>query len=251
MCQSRAAPGLLCAAAILSTDLQLFQASRRLLEPNPELKLADSTGPMSSTASAPRPKPVSSFPLPAGTNFARFIGRAELRLVPHDTYGQSNQHGRRLHVQVSEIMTKDIVACRPEDTLKKAASLMGEQDCGALPVLDGREELIGVLTDRDICLCAADRDEPLANIQVADAISWEPLTCRPDEKIESAERKLSEHQVRRLPVIDESGKLLGMLSLGDIARAQADSGSPTGAQKKLAATIAAISRPTKSSRLHA
>jgi len=151
-------------------------------------------------------------------------------------------------LQVSEIMTDQIHACHPEDSLNAAATIMGEHDCGAVPILDGRQELVGMLTDRDICLCAAKRDEPLSSLQVSDAVSWEPLTCSPDEEIETAEKKLAQHQVRRLPVTDHAGRLLGMLSLADIARAQRR--GPARSQRKVATTIAAISKPTEASRIH-
>jgi CBS domain-containing protein len=146
-------------------------------------------------------------------------------------------------MQVLEVMTKHVYACFPGDSLREAARIMGELDCGAVPVLNERLELVGVVTDRDICLYAADRGKSLDSLRVADAVTRQPVTCTPDEEIDSVESKLSEHQVRRLPVTDDIGRLLGILSLGDIAAAQADVGS-VGGQRKLAVTIAAISRPT-------
>ncbi len=155
-------------------------------------------------------------------------------------------------MQVSEIMTTDLQVSRPEDTLSSAAKIMRELDCGAVPVVDGRKELVGILTDRDICLCAAERDEALTALQVSDAVTWKPITCLPEETIESAKFKLAQHQIRRLPVIDSAGNLVGILSVGDIARARANSHyTPTQEdQLSVAATFAAISRPTPASQTH-
>lgn len=147
-------------------------------------------------------------------------------------------------MRVSEIMSSDVRACRPEDTMRDAVKIMRDCDCGSVPVLDGRDELVGMITDRDICLCAAERDEPLGALQVSDAITWKPLTCTPDEDVFSAEKKLAEHQIRRLPVVDERGRLVGMLALADIARCQADSGSNAEEKKRVATTVAAISQPS-------
>jgi CBS domain-containing protein len=146
-------------------------------------------------------------------------------------------------MRVSDIMTKHVQACRPEDSLREAAAIMRDRDCGAVPVLDGRQELVGMITDRDICLCAAEHDEPLSKLQISAAITWKPLTCSPDEEIECAEDKMAKHQVRRLPVVDDTGRLIGILALADVARSQAAGKSKSDEKKKVATTVAAISRP--------
>ncbi len=146
-------------------------------------------------------------------------------------------------MRVSDIMTQHVQACRPEDSLRDAVAIMRERDCGSVPVLDGREEIVGMITDRDICLCAAECDEPLSKLQISAAITWKPLTCSPDEDIECAEDKMAKHQVRRLPVIDEGGKLVGILALADIARCQAAGKNKTEEKQKVATVVAAISRP--------
>jgi len=153
-------------------------------------------------------------------------------------------------MQVSEIMTTEVFTCRPENTLRDAAKIMREIDCGAVPVVDGRSELIGILTDRDICLCASERDEPLTALQVSEAVTWKPVTCQPHEDLDCAEEKLGTHQIRRLPVIDPNGLLIGIVSFGDIARARANGHPSTEAETKVAATITAISQPTPSFQSH-
>lgn len=153
-------------------------------------------------------------------------------------------------MQVSDIMTTDVYTCRPEDNLRDAAKIMREIDCGAVPVVDGRSELVGILTDRDICLCASERDEPLTALQVSEAVTWKPITCHPDEDVDCAETKLGTHQIRRLPVIDADGLIIGIVSFGDIARARANGHNTADAQTKVAATITAISQPTPSFQPH-
>lgn len=148
-------------------------------------------------------------------------------------------------MQVKDIMSTEVWCCHPEETLRDAAFRMRDHDCGCLPVIDPRKELVGVITDRDICLCAAVRGEPLQTLKVSDALTWQPLACRPEDNIETAEDLLRDHQVRRLPVIDEKGDLKGMLSLADLALASADGKGkvPQIHRELLATTVAAISRP--------
>jgi CBS domain-containing protein len=153
-------------------------------------------------------------------------------------------------MQVSEIMTTDVYTCRPEDTLKDAAKIMREIDCGAVPVVDGRTELVGILTDRDICLCASEHDEPLTVLQVSEAITWKPVTCSPEDDLDCAESQLGTHQIRRLPVVDPDGHIVGIVSFGDIARARANSHESANDPTKVAATITAISQPTPSDQRH-
>lgn len=123
-------------------------------------------------------------------------------------------------MQVRDVMTRDVRTCHPGDTLERAAGLFWEYDCGCAPVVDESERVLGMLTDRDVCIAAYTRGKPLREIDVAAAMGnggRTVLTCRADDTIATAETILRKNQVRRLPVTDSDGRLVGLLSLNDLA----------------------------------
>jgi CBS domain-containing protein len=97
---------------------------------------------------------------------------------------------------------------------------MWTQDCGCLPVIetDGIGRVIGMITDRDICMSALFQGRPLHDLSVSEAMSKTLRTCRPSDSLATAERLMQEAQIRRLPVVADEGSLVGLLSLGDLAR---------------------------------
>ena len=124
-------------------------------------------------------------------------------------------------MNVAEIMTTNVQSCRSNDTLERAAQLMWEHDCGCLPVCapaDGTEHIVGVITDRDICMRALFSGMPLRELQVQDAMAKQVLTCRPEDTLEHAEKVMRGGRVRRLPVVSEVGALAGLISLADLAQ---------------------------------
>jgi CBS domain-containing protein len=125
-------------------------------------------------------------------------------------------------MRVEELMTKQVQSCVSDDSLERAAQLMWDQDCGCLPVCasvgDGASRVAGMITDRDICMCALLQRRPLHELRVRDAMSKELLACRPDDTLERAEKIMRQGQIRRMPVLTEQGTLTGMISLADLAR---------------------------------
>jgi len=121
-------------------------------------------------------------------------------------------------MKIRKIMTKAPTYCTPSCTAEMAASLMHQCDTGILPVVQDSLDLklIGVVTDRALCLAViAARRDP-AHTVVNECMSRNPLCVGPDDDIKQAIELMAEHQVRRLPVVDEHGKVIGMLSLADI-----------------------------------
>jgi len=119
-------------------------------------------------------------------------------------------------MKVSQLMTKNVSAADLETTLEEIATMMRDEDAGAIPVLDG-EMLVGIVTDRDIVLrCIAEGRDPVGTTS-EEILSADLITIRPNDDVDIAARVMSQRQVRRLPVVDENGNLVGMLSLGDIA----------------------------------
>jgi CBS domain-containing protein len=121
-------------------------------------------------------------------------------------------------MKVEDVMTKDVQSCRPETNLADAAMRMWRNDCGVLPVVADGGEVVGMITDRDICMAAATKHRDPAIIRVSEATSGKVYSCSPDADIHEALKIMREKQVRRLPIIrSEDGKLVGILSMNDVA----------------------------------
>jgi CBS domain-containing protein len=121
-------------------------------------------------------------------------------------------------MKVDDVMTKNVQSCRPENDLADAAMRMWRNDCGVLPVLAEGGKVVGMITDRDICMAAATKHRDPANIRVGEVISGKVYGCSPDADIHKALKIMREKQVRRLPIIrSEDGKLVGILSMNDVA----------------------------------
>ena len=144
-------------------------------------------------------------------------------------------------MRVGELMTTDVATCTPVDTLNEAARLMWERDCGCVPVTagEGSNRVVGVITDRDICMASFTQGRLLRDLRVADAMSTTILTCRREDNLGDAQKIMRGAQVRRLPVVGDGGDLHGLLSLADLAReAKSDK-----AAKEVRETLAAIAAP--------
>ena len=149
---------------------------------------------------------------------------------------------------VEQLMSTPAVTCSTSDSLSRAAQLLWDHDFGSLPVVDGNGRLVGMLTDRDICMAAYLRGQPLGDIAVEQAMARQVYTCAPGDPIGVAEKVMSQFQVRRVPVTDGSGRPVGLLSLTDLARgAEQDSGRrlPEVTEAEVSRTLAAICRPRR------
>jgi len=121
-------------------------------------------------------------------------------------------------MKVSDLMTKEVRTCHQHDSLNRAAQLMWENDCGAVPVIDSDRNVIGMLTARDICMAAYTQGVALREASAASAMSRDVSVCNPSDNITSAAERMRERQIRRLPVVDKAQRLIGILSMSDIAR---------------------------------
>lgn len=147
-------------------------------------------------------------------------------------------------MNIDRVMTRTVKYCHADDSLSRAAGLMWDSDCGCVPVVDDGERVVGVLTDRDICMAGYFRNAPMAEIRIADAMAKQPITCKASDSIETAEALMQDHQIRRLPVVDDEGKLAGILSLNDLARfVRTPAGKRALSSDVVAATVAAVCEP--------
>jgi CBS domain-containing protein len=120
-------------------------------------------------------------------------------------------------MNVAQLMTSPAETCRSTDTLNRAAQIMWEHDCGAVPVVDDDGRPIATVTDRDICMATYTQGRALPDIPVSLAMSQTIVTCHKDEALSKAESLMRTQQIRRLPVVDDEGRVVGILSLNDIA----------------------------------
>lgn len=121
-------------------------------------------------------------------------------------------------MKVQDVMTSEVRTCRLDTNLSAAAMQMWNGDCGALPVLADGGELVGMITDRDICIAAATKHRDPEKIRVGEVISGKAYSCSPETEIHDALNLMQEKRVRRLPVINShDGKLAGILSMNDVA----------------------------------
>jgi CBS domain-containing protein len=143
-------------------------------------------------------------------------------------------------MNVAAVMTHDVHTCGLGDSLGTAAKVMWDHDCGCVPVVDGGR-VVGMLTDRDICMAAYFRGAPLNALRVGDSMSKPAHACSPNDTLDSAEKLMRANKVHRLPVIDAQGHICGILSLNDIVCGYAAKrkGAGVGATE-IAATLAAI-----------
>lgn len=144
-------------------------------------------------------------------------------------------------MKISKVMKKEVVACGAADTLERAAHLMWERDLGSVVVLDDDGRVAGMITDRDICMAAYTRGEPLRAIPVAAAMARVVHTCKPDQDVQSVEHEMARAQVRRMPVVDVAGHPIGIVSLYDLARATQHDGGLSPAE--VTSTLAAVCAP--------
>jgi CBS domain-containing protein len=121
-------------------------------------------------------------------------------------------------MKVKELMTSEAKSCNVFTTLNGAAQIMWDNDCGFVPIADNEGRVIGVITDRDICMAAYLQGAALTGAPVTSAMSKQVFSCRPDDDVSTAEEIMREKQVRRLTVLDSQNRLVGIISLNDIAR---------------------------------
>jgi CBS domain-containing protein len=141
-------------------------------------------------------------------------------------------------MKVKELMTTDVKRCSPDTNLAAAAKIMWEGDCGAVPVTDENDRVIGIITDRDICIAAATRPRTEGEIPAKELISNELYTCTPDDEVRVAVGTMKARKVRRLPVVDRAGRLVGIVSIHDIAVQSRSKGADVAPDSVLDAFIA-------------
>jgi len=119
-------------------------------------------------------------------------------------------------MKVRDVMMRTAARCRPDTNLGAAVELMWTRNCGILPVVDAEEKLVGMITDRDICIALGTRNRLAGDVAVKDVASAHVHWCKSDDDVRSALQVMAASKIRRLPVVNESGVLEGILSMDDV-----------------------------------
>lgn len=173
------------------------------------------------------------------------VGRVKRTRSPHAVGAPTHHRARKKQtMKVEELMAREVRTCQIGDSLQAAAQIMWENDCGCVPVLDHDGWVVAMLTDRDICMAAYLQGKALTMLPVSSAMSRTLWACGPGDTLAVAEKLLRANQIHRLPVIDGDGCLVGILSLGDIARAASGGSARRGkaavSATEVASTLGAI-----------
>lgn len=119
-------------------------------------------------------------------------------------------------MKVKDVMTHDVAYCAANANVGQAVELMWLRNCGMLPVVGMDRKLVGVVTDRDICVAMGTRNRLAGELTVAEIAIRNVITCKPNDEILDALNKMAENHVRRLPVVNDEGAPLGVLSMDDV-----------------------------------
>lgn len=149
--------------------------------------------------------------------------------------------------KVEDVMTHDPQCCTPDDDLATAAKVMWDLDCGCVPVIGDGRHVVGMLTDRDACMAALLNGRPLHELRVSDVMSKDIVSCKATDDLDDAQRLMRIKRVRRLPVTDSDGRVVGVLSLQDLARTAKEQSRrffPKVRLREVALTLAEVSHAT-------
>jgi CBS domain-containing protein len=160
---------------------------------------------------------------------------------PSNVYLQNWEETR-----VREVMTENVVTVHPSDPAQYAARLMGEYDCGAIPVVDWQNRMIGMITDRDIAIRLVGNNMNPAFSKVADCMTDKAFACHVNDSLKNCLRSMSRHQIRRMPIVDDYNRVVGIISQGDLAQ-HASQNVGNGERRAISDVVCAISQHSQSS----
>jgi CBS domain-containing protein len=145
-------------------------------------------------------------------------------------------------MKVKTLMTREVVFCEPNDPMSTAAHLMWDNDCGVVPVVNEKQVVVGMVTDRDLCMASLLGGRPLSEMPVREAMSPCVVFCSPGDELRSVHGKMREHQIRRLPVVNDENKLVGIVTLNDLAVEAfgGKGGAASKRQREVGKTLAAV-----------
>ena len=143
-------------------------------------------------------------------------------------------------MKIRDAMTPDPICCLAADSAQKVAGILCKQGVGSIPVVTDHQsrKLIGIITDRDLCCSVVANGLDAQTTAIEKFVSLNPITCRDGENLDYCEQVMQERQVRRIPVVDGDGRVIGIVSQADLALKDKP--------EKVARTVAAVSKPKSS-----
>lgn len=140
-------------------------------------------------------------------------------------------------MKVREAMTFNPICCLPSDTAQSVAQMLRDNDVGSVPVVSDHQsrKLVGMITDRDICCSIVAAGLDTKTVAIEDYVHTNPVTCRDGENLDKCERAMQEKQIRRIPVVDGNGTVIGIVSQADLALKDKP--------EKVSKTVSEISKP--------
>jgi CBS domain-containing protein len=144
-------------------------------------------------------------------------------------------------MKIKHVMTKDPTSCVPSDTTQHAASIMRDEDAGVVPVIENEQsrKVVGIVTDRDLCMnVVAEGRDPRAT-QVHECMTATVVSCAPQDSVDKATELMRQNQIRRIPVVDEQHRLVGIVAMADIV------GRANVRTTETHETLKTVSAPTK------
>ena len=139
-------------------------------------------------------------------------------------------------MKVSDVMTKNPVCCRLTDTAQAVAKILRDEDIGSVPILSDEGKLEGIITDRDLCCTIIAEGLDPRTTTINNYVTRNPLACRADDSLDNCERAMQKNQIRRIPVVDDQERCIGVVSQADLALREEP--------QKVKETVAEISKPT-------
>lgn len=121
-------------------------------------------------------------------------------------------------MKVKDCMCNNVYFLKPDNTIKDCAKLMCDNHIGCVPICDNSHNIVGVVTDRDVILRSIANDKNATTTPISEIMTCKVCCCDEDCDVAEAERLMGEYQIRRLPVIDRANKIIGIITLGDLAK---------------------------------
>jgi CBS domain-containing protein len=167
-------------------------------------------------------------------DYGRDYDRSDRMRSREGYYGQGPL---RSHLRCRDIMTRDVTTCNRDTPVIDIARMMRDEDVGALPVLGANGKLEGIVTDRDLIIKGLTSDKSEADTRAEDCMTTDLFTANQNERLVDVIREMGDHQVRRVPVVDGRDRLVGIISMADIA-------TQTNKDRELNETLEEISEPS-------
>lgn len=166
-------------------------------------------------------------------NYGRSYSEFDRGTRRESFYGQGPQ---RSHLRCRDIMSRNVTTCHRDTPIAEAARIMRDEDVGALPVVGDHGKVEGIVTDRDLVVRGLNSDKADNEITVADCMSDDLFTANQNDRLVDVIHEMGDHQVRRIPIVDSRDRLVGIISMADIA-------TQTNKDMELAEALEDVSKP--------